>query len=184
MAEKDNNAPVYKKWWFWVCLVIIVPIVASVIWLNTAKNIVVDTAKEIVNTTNSSSSNEIAVGTDFSFDGLTLNVSPNYTFDVISNVYSENNGKTVVVLPITVKNTSDKAASLNMYSYKIYGTEGVELDKPSSYFMDNSSDFAGNLQPGASYTKNLYFLYDGNGTYKIEFGYFKTEVSVALAITK
>ena len=41
--------------------------------------------------------------------------------------------------------------------------------------VDDTVDYAGDLRSGASYTKYLYFLYDGNGTYAIEFNNCFTE---------
>ena len=90
-------------------------------------------------------------------------------------------GSTVVKVPITVKNLSSETHSLNMFYYSIFGSKGRELDSVSSYF-DDSVDFAGELRNGASYTKYLYFLYDGNGTYAIEFDNFSTKVIVEFNI--
>lgn len=182
MVEKANNKN--KLIIGGVIAIISVFGIAGAVGMNKDKSKDSDAQNNTTTQTTPSKSNAVAVGTNFSFDKLTLNVSPNYSFKTIDNIYSENNGKTVVALPITITNNDDKAKSLNMYSYKVYGAGGVELEKPSSYFMDDSSDFAGNLQPGVSYTKNLYFLYDGNGTYKIEFGYYNIEAIVSINITK
>lgn len=178
-TKKNKETAIYKKWWFWVILVLITAGIGG--GANVAKN-----NNENTNAPSSTSNkgNNYAPGEEFMFDGLALNLSPSYSFAVIDNMFSEDNGKTVVVIPTTIKNNSSEAKSLNMYSYKGYGVNGVELTKPSAYFMDDSVDFGGNLQPGASYTKNLYFLYDGNGEYKIEFGYYKTEASVTINISK
>lgn len=184
MGKNSNDkTPVYKKWWFWVIIVICL---AGIGGASTMKKDEQNNNGQSASSSNSSvkKDNSYAPGEEFSFDSLTLKISPEYSFSTIDNMFSDDNGKTVVVIPVTVTNNSDSAKSLNMYSYKGYGTEGVELSKPSAYFMDESVDFAGDLQPGSSYTRNMYFLYDGNGTYKIEFGYYKTEASVSINIEK
>ncbi len=181
MSKK--NTPFYKKAWFWVIIVICLAGIggASVMKKDNSENQLTH------NSSNSSSEKKdsnYAPGEEFSFDNLTLKISPEYSFSTIDNMFSDDNGKTVVVIPVTVTNNDSKAKTLNLYSYKGYGAQGVELSKPSAYFMDESVDFGGDLQPGSSYTKNMYFLYDGNGTYKIEFGYYKTEASVSIEINQ
>ena len=120
-------------------------------------------------TDNESSSDKlVGLGETFTFDDLEITLENNISFTKIDNEFSEYNGQDVVKLPITVKNIKDETHSLNMFYYSIYGSKGTELSTVSSYF-DDSVDFAGDLRSGASYTKYLYFLYDGNGKYAIEF---------------
>ena len=116
----------------------------------------------------SSSDKTIGLGETFTFDDLEITLENNISFTKIDNEFSDYNGQDVVRLPITVKNIKDETHSLNMFYYSIYGSKGTQLSTVSSYF-DDSIDFAGDLRSGASYTKNLYFLYDGNGKYAIEF---------------
>ena len=92
-------------------------------------------------------------------------------------------GKTVVKLPITVKNIKDETHSLNMFYYSIFGTEGIELDSLSAFF-DDAVDYAGDLKNGGSYTKYLYFLYDGDGEYSIEFDNYSSKVIVEFDVKK
>ncbi len=119
----------------------------------------------------------------FVFDDFEITIGSNYTFDVVKNSFSEYNNQSVVKLPITVKNIGSETNSLNSFYYEIFGSLGVELDTLGAYF-DDSLDFAGSLRSGASYTKYLYFLYDGNGKYAIEFDNFSEEVEVEFEILK
>lgn len=130
---------------------------------------------------NSSNKNTYGFNETFEFDNLEITIGSDYTTTTVSNQFSEHNGSTVVKVPITVKNLSSETHSLNMFYYSIFGSKGTELDSVSSYF-DDSVDFAGELRNGASYTKYLYFLYDGNGTYAIEFDNFSTKVIVEFNI--
>ena len=70
-----------------------------------------------------------------------------------------------------------------MFYYSLFGSQGTELDGVSAYF-DDTVDYAGDLRSGASYTKYLYFLYDGNGTYAIEFNNWSDKVELEFEITK
>lgn len=188
MGEKSDKTPVYKKWWFWMVIVLVLAGIGGASMSNkggdNTNNNSQNSQTQTASNNTTKNDKDVKPGENFAFDGLTLNVSPDYSFTVIDNQFSEQNGQPVVALPITVTNDSSEAKSLNMYSYKCYGTQGVELENPSAYFQAEASDFAGNLQPGASYTKNLYFMYDGNGTYKIEFGLIKTEKSLSIDINK
>lgn len=141
------------------------------------KNIINNASSDIVDQKDTISLNEL-----FTFDDLELTLG-NVSFTSIKNSFSEDNGKTVVKVPITVKNVSSETHSLNMFYYHAFGSQGTQLDNESAYF-DDSVDFAGDLRSGASYTKYLYFLYDGDGDYSIEFDDFETEVTVEFKVKK
>ena len=188
-----NKKPFYKKWWFWVLVIIIIIAIAAIAGSRTNQNTTVTDLNSTSSTpsdntstssTPTASSSNPGFSDTFSFDNLSLTFLPSYSFTVLNNQFSDANGQTVLVLPLTIKNDSTESKNLNMYSYHVFGPNGTELESESAYFMDDSADFAGKLQPGASYTKNLYVLFDGNGTYKIEFGIFNTEVTVDLDIVQ
>jgi len=119
----------------------------------------------------------------FEFDGLELTIGDKYTFTTVDNKYSDYYGKTVVALPVTVKNLKEESHSLNMFFYDIFGSEGTEVKNVGAYFKDDVNH-SGNLRTGASYKKNMYFLYDGDGTYAIEFDNFSEKVEVEFEIKK
>lgn len=119
----------------------------------------------------------------FTFDDLEITIGDNIEFTKVNNQFSDYDGKTVVKLPITVKNIKDETHSLNMFYYSIFGTEGIELDSLSAYF-DDAVDYAGDLKNGGSYTKYLYFLYDGDGEYSIEFDNYSSKVIVEFDVKK
>lgn len=119
----------------------------------------------------------------FTFDDLEITIGDNIEFTRVNNQFSDYDGKTVVKLPITVKNIKDETHRLNMFYYSIFGTEGIELDSLSAYF-DDAVDYAGDLKNGGSYTKYLYFLYDGDGEYSIEFDNYSSKVIVEFDVKK
>lgn len=125
----------------------------------------------------------IKAGQSFEFDDLEITISSDYSFVTVNNQFSDYNGKDVVKIPISVKNLSSESNHLNMFYYNVFGSEGSELRSLSAYF-DESIDYAGDLQPDASYTKYIYALYDGDGKYVIEFDNYKEKKSVQLDIKK
>ena len=51
-------------------------------------------------------------------------------------------------------------------------------------FYDESLDFADDLQPNESYTKNFYLLYEEDGTYVIEFNNYEDQIKIELDVKK
>ena len=125
-----------------------------------------------------------SVNKTFEFEDLEITVSDTYTFDTIENSFSEYNGRTVIVIPVTVKNIDDEENKLNMFYYNFYGPNGTRLNTVSSYFYDESLDFADDLQPNDSYTKNFYLLYEEDGTYAIEFNNYEDQIKIELDVKK
>lgn len=120
----------------------------------------------------------------FEFDDLEITIGSNYTFTTIDNRYSDYYGKDIIKLPITVKNLSNETHSLNMFYYSIYGSQGTEIKNVGGIYFDDNIDYAGDLRSDASYTKYMYLLYDGDGTYSIEFDDWFDEILVEINIQK
>lgn len=132
-----------------------------------------------------SKENKYELNKPFKFDDLEITIGNEVNFVTLDNEFSEHNGKDVVKIPITVKNLKDESHQLNMFYIKTFGSSGTELADISSYFSDEDGiEFAGELMPNASYTKYLYFLYDGNGTYVIKLDNYSQKIEIKLDITK
>ena len=142
-----------------------------------------DFSEKYNKTTPKSDNKSLKAGQSFEFDELEITISSNYSFTTVNNQFSDYNGKDVVKIPISVKNLSNENNHLNMFYYNVFGSQGTELHTVSAYF-DEAIDYAGDLQPGASYTKYIYALYDGDGKYVIEFDNYKEKKSVQLNIKK
>lgn len=125
----------------------------------------------------------VGLGETFTFDDLEVTLGKDISFTKVKNEFSDDNGKDVIKIPITVKNLKSETHSLNMFYFKAFGANGTELNNESAYF-DDSVDFAGELRNGASYTKYLYFLYDADGQYVIEFDDWSTKISVEFDVKK
>lgn len=120
----------------------------------------------------------------FEFDNLEITIGSNYEFTTIDNQFSDEYGKDVIKLPITVKNLKDETHSLNMFSYSVFGSQGTELSTSISTYFDDGVDEAGDLRPEASHSKYIYFLYDGDGTYTIEFDDWVNKIDINIEIKK
>ena len=137
---------------------------------------------EVPSENETSTNNTYGFDETFVFDQLEITIGSTYSFDTVNNRYSDYNNQTVVRLPITIKNIANETHGLNMFSYNVYGSKGTEVATLNSYF-DDDIDYAGDLRSGASYTKYMYFLYDGNGTYAIEFDDWYNTITVEFDIT-
>ena len=135
------------------------------------------------NSSNDNEESNYSVNKPFTFDDLEITISDKYSFDTIDNEFSEYDKQTVIKLPVTIKNLKNETHSLNMFYYSFFGSKGTELDSISSFF-DDSVDFAGDLKQNASYDKYFYLLYDGDGTYTIEFDDWSTKISIDIEIKK
>lgn len=187
--------PVYKKWWFWVIIgVVVIAIIGSVFGTNGDTNntgsangsAVLSSASTPGNNGSSSAktdSSQLTFGDKFTFDNLEITISDNISWDKVDNQFSDHNGKTVVRVPVTIKNISDDTHSLNMFYYKVYGSQGNELDSVS-FLFDDVVDKAGDMRSGATQNTSFVFLYDGDGDYYIEFDNYKEKIEVKMHVEK
>ena len=94
----------------------------------------------------------------------------NYSFASVANKYSDYYGQTVIKIPVTEVNKGNKAGRLSMYGNYIYKPDGTETQwSVGALFNDSMIKSGGNLQPNATQTTYLYFIYGGNGEYTIDF---------------
>ncbi|NLJ79072.1 MAG: DUF4352 domain-containing protein [Tissierellia bacterium] len=125
----------------------------------------------------------LTFGDTFEFDGFEIEMGSDYSFDVVDNEFSDHDGESVAVVPVTVTNKSGETNSFNMFFYTIFNSSGTEAESIMAYF-DNSLEFMGDLRDGATGEANIYILYDGDGDYYLEFDNFSEEVEVKLPIEK
>lgn len=125
---------------------------------------------------------ELTFDVPFEFDGFSITFGSGVTTSVLDNQFSDLNGSTVVVVPMSVTNNSDETRALNMFYMKAFGPSGAELDDVSSYFMDNDVDWMGELRPGATAETTMHILYEGNGDYYVSFENFGESQEVRLPI--
>ena len=117
----------------------------------------------------------------FKYDDFEILVGDNYTFETLENEYSEYDGMDMLKLPITVKNTKSETRSYNESFLAVFGPNGTETKK-LAVMSDDDISTADELREGASFTKNMYILYDGDGEYILDFQ--DEEIEVKLNIKK
>lgn len=116
------------------------------------------------------------------FDDLEITVNPNISLTKLDNQFSDLDGSTVLVVPVTVKNVSDETKGLNPFYVKYFGSKGTELDDLYFYFDDGSKLF-NDVRPNADTTSNLYMIYDGDGTYYVSFNSFSEKKEIAIDVS-
>jgi len=211
-TENENKNKKEKKfyeqlWFMWIMLIFFAPVGIFLMWkfntslkkhtkiilsivfsllfiiilFGTSDDETNDNTNE--NTTNNEKNDKYTLGDTITFDDLQLTFDKEYSFTTVDNMFSNHNEKPVIKIGVTIKNISSKNHNLNMFYYDMFGSSASELDSVSSYF-EETVDFAGELKPGASYKKYFYLLYDGNGTYSIDFDNFFEKISLEFEIIK
>ena len=125
---------------------------------------------------------EPSLGSTVEFDGMAIAFGDAYGTATLDNQFSDHFGATVIAMPVTITNNNSKTHGLNMFAVKAFGPQGTELDSVFTYF-DDDVRMMGDLRPGASSNGNLYFLYDGNGDYYLDFGFYRTDVEVKIPVS-
>lgn len=130
----------------------------------------------------SQASAEPTLGSTIEFDGLSIAFGDTFATTTVENQFSNHAGETVIAMPVTITNNNSDSHGLNMFAVKTFGSKGTELDTVFTYFDDDVRSM-GDMRPGATMSGNLYFLYDGNGDYYLDFGFYKTDVEVKVPIS-
>ena len=110
----------------------------------------------------------LTLGSTFEFDDLEITIHDQFGWTTLENQFSDLDGSDVFYLPITVTNLHDETHGLNMFTYRFFGSNGLQLDNVSAFF-DNDIAWAGDMRSGATLESYIYFLYDGDGEYVVEF---------------
>ena len=124
------------------------------------------------------------LGETFRFDDLDLTFTSDFLYTKVDNQFSEHYNKKVLGIPVKMTNKKSSAHSLNIFYYECYGPKGTKLNNPSAYFDEATSvDWGGDLLSGATATRYMYCLYDGDGSYNVLFNNFKTKITVSFNVT-
>jgi len=127
-------------------------------------------------------SSVLTFGSTFVFDELEITIHERFGWTTVQNQFSDIDGYDVFYLPITITNVGDETNGLNVFSYRIFGSTGLQLDSVSAFF-DNDLTWAGSMRPGATLETYMYILYNGDGEYVAEFSeFFGPSVEVFLQV--
>lgn len=120
---------------------------------------------------------------NFIFDNLAIKFNNDYEFIMIDDEYPEYSGKSIIKLPVTITNLSNEDYKLNILYYNVSNSLGTSVKNLNIYF-DNNVDYADKLKSGESYTKYMYFIYEDDDTYIVEFKNSDELIKVELPINK
>lgn len=123
------------------------------------------------------------IGETFSFMNFDITIGNITGFLKIDKELSNDHGKEIFKVPISVTNKNKEAEHFSMFYYKMYNPEGKEILSKGSYY-DDALDYAPDLEPNDSYDKYLYIPYEGDGSYLLEFNNFSNKVKIVLDIFK
>ena len=127
-------------------------------------------------------SQELGLGSTFEFDGFTFTLGDSYETTTLENQYSDLNGKTVLVIPVTVTNNNSDTKSVNLFYFKAFGPDGNELAQCYTYYMDTDLLMAGDMRSGATKDSYLHLVYTEDGDYVIELEDFKTKLEIKIPV--
>lgn len=128
-------------------------------------------------------------GDSFIYDSysakMKVSIGNIYSFDTIRNQFSDNNGDTVVRIPVTVENIGDKTGYFYNGHIKAYNSLGNSTGLSIYSYFDDGRDIYENMRPGAKATGAIYILYSGDGDYYLDIKYVGSDsVELKLPIRK
>lgn len=160
--EGKEKIKLYKKWWFWLCIVVALIVAIGILGgiVNVVKNL--NNLVLTNNNSNNTTENEYTIVSEY--DGL-------YSFEIISNNVIKNVAKGILEFDngiCTVKYVLVSEDKSNMYEYSQSGTYGKKSGKNNLYFTiigrydnkntyectPNNSNFECTLIDGYDFTGN------------------------------
>lgn len=146
-----------------------------------------DTDKDDTSDSKKDDNKEFSAGEKFMYGNFEIVVGKNYTFDTVNNEFSSDNGKTVVKVPITVKNTGTTEDCFAAFDYTLFDPNGVKISDLGLNFKDSvvrAGSEESCLTQNKSFSTNIYIEYTENGSYKIKFKSFSNSAQVSINISK
>jgi len=127
---------------------------------------------------------ELTLGDTFKFDGLeiTFGTDVRIVIHESNSIFDMNKTKEVVRVPIAVKNIKEESNALKRWDLTFFGPQGIEIEDMSRHFSDNIKN--DNIRSSVEIYYSLYFLYEGNGDYFIEFNDYGRKTEVKVPVTK
>ncbi len=127
----------------------------------------------------------LTLASNFTYNDLEITVGNQVRFTKFFNNYDKNYNKTVVKLRMSVKNLADKSSGLAPFSFNVIAPDGSNTDVILTYYDDNINKL-GDLNVGAKKEGVLYFIYQGNGDYKVNLkrSYNEEPISILIPVDK
>jgi hypothetical protein len=123
----------------------------------------------------------ITFGSTFEYDELQITIGTDVEWITVDNEYSEYYQADVAKIPVAITNIGEQTNSINFMFVTYFGSKATQIDSVAALYMDDSMEWAGDIRTGGTQNSFIYIMYDGDGEYAIELGFFdKTEVILAL----
>lgn len=163
MKEKQSNNVLLV---ILICVAFVAIIVAGIWSTSLSKS---DDPHEPEKVTNDITTLEYTLGDTFVLDGLefAIGTANDMTWTKVTNEYSEQNGKDVVVLPVTVKNLKGESNPFNLL-YVTYVPYGRYINSVS-FLFESDIGYIDSINGNESVNTAFHILYDGDDKYCISF---------------
>ncbi len=172
-------------WSIFLIIIIVAGLIGLLIGINIGSNRSSNNTVIGDTTTTKTTGKNYQLGDNFKFSGFKITTGKDIKIEQITNEYSSYYGKEVVKVPVIIQNLNAETKSLSSVNYSYLGSKGREVKNVSSSSNEDSIDYAGELRANAT-TEQLYFymLYDGDGTYTIEFDDFREKAVIEFQVKK
>jgi len=124
------------------------------------------------------------VGETFSFTNLEITIHDDITWTIVPQTSDdpEIRGRTVALIPITIKNTSNRVNNLNPQHIQIFAPDEEEIYLVGWAFNVNVSEL---IEPNQTLETVLHILYDEDGEYVLLFDNFSNaRILITINITR
>lgn len=162
MADKAEKKPIYKKWWFWVIVIIFVGSIG--VGMRGGSDNISKTAED--SKKNESSQQETAktykIGDAVEIEGVSVTVDSmqrGYT----SELMKPDDGQEYIMLTVTIKNNSGDKKSYNAYDWNIETSEG-DIHSYEAMAQGSNALNSGDIANGGKKTGTLVFEVPKNDT--------------------
>ena len=110
---------------------------------------------------------EFTLGEPFVFEDMEITFEDDFIWGTVDSQFSDLHGHPLFAVPVTATNVGSSANSFpSAWSITVFGPDGHELDEPR---ISDDITRAGNVLPGATLTGYFHILFDGDGTYTLQF---------------
>lgn len=166
-----QKKPFYKKVWFWILIVLVLIIGGSAAGSDSdSPKKVADSSNKAESKSSKNDKTDFKVGDTIETDGVKMTVN-SVEFPAGSEFNTPEDGKSWVVVNLTIKNDSNKVVNYNPFDFKLDADgnstsfTGINMDVKNtlnSGDLKKGASVSGNLVGEADNTKKLSMEYRGN----------------------
>lgn len=169
MEKKLEKKPVYKKWWFWVIVILVIGAIGSSMGDEEAEKVDKQAetqeadsketeAQEVTEETTEEESEEetteeekeeFKTNEKIAFEGRVLEVT-GVEYSNGSDFDKPKDGMEYVIVSVLIENNSDKELSYNPYDFKMQNSQGQIESKTFTIIDKETSLSSGKLAPGGN----------------------------------